>query len=151
MIPALEGSTHINFLLAAQFVATYFATPGGTVPVPGSVSLGHVSSDENPYRIAARDRNPKTVRFAPFLAAYEPPRAITNVGLFARQVVAFGRAASGAVLDSAGKIALGRCFSVVVYGQLVAENCAAVGATPAAVSVIFHALVSDLTADGLAS
>jgi len=149
MIPALEGSTHINFLLAAQFVGTYFSTPEGTVSVPGSVSLGHVSSDENPYWIAARDRNPKTVRFALFLAAYEPLRAIPNVGLFMRQVETFARFASGAVLDSAGQIAIGRCFSVVVYGQLVAENCAAVGATPAAVSVIFHALVSDLTVECL--
>jgi hypothetical protein len=32
----------------------------------------------------------------------------------------------------------------------VAENCAAVPAAPALVSVIFHALVADLTAESLA-
>lgn len=149
MIPALEGSTHINFLLAAQFVGAYFANLKGAVP-PGSVSLGQVSSEENPYWIAARDRNPKTVGFAPFLTAYEPLPAVPNVGLFARQVAAFARFASGSAQDSARQIALGRCFSVVAYGQLIAENCAAGGVAPALVSVIFHALVADLTAESFA-
>src|SRR5204862_2263821 len=77
MIPALEGSTHINFVLAAQFLGAYFAEPEGESPrAPGSVSLGRASSDENPYWTAARDRNPKTVRFSPFLAAYDPLLAI---------------------------------------------------------------------------
>ena len=90
MIPALEGSTHINFTLAAQFIGTYFADLAGEAPAPpGSVSLGKVSSDENPYWTAARDRNPKTTRFGHFLAAYESLRAIPNVGLFARGAEAF--------------------------------------------------------------
>lgn len=149
MIPALEGSTHINFNLAAQFVGPYFANSEQVVPSPGSVSLGQVSSEENPSWMAARDRNPKTVRFAPFLAAYEPFKAVPNVEIFARQVAAFARFASGAALDTARQIALGRCVSVVVYGQLVAENCAAVGVSPELVSVVFHALVGDLTAECL--
>jgi acyl-CoA dehydrogenase len=149
MIPALEGSTHINFSLAAQFAGAYFANSEDAVPVPGSVSLRQVSSDENPYWLAARDRNLKTVRFAPFLAAYEPFRVVPNVELFTRYVVVFARFASSTVLDSARQIALGRCFSIVAYGQLVAENCAAVGAAPALVSVIFHAMATDLAAEFL--
>ena len=149
LIPALEGSTHINFLLASQFAGAYFANPDGAVPQPASVSLGQVGSDENSYLPAARDRNPKTVRFAPFLSAYEPLRAVPNVALFVRQVTTFARFASGAVLDPARQIALGRCLSVVAYGQLVAENCTVVGTAPALVSVIFHALVADLTAEAL--
>lgn len=149
MIPALEGSTHINFSLAAQFAAAYFANLEETVP-PGSVSLGQVCSDENAYWTAARDHNPKAVGFAPFLAAYEPLRAVPNVGLFVRQVAAFAQCASWSAQDSARQIAMGRCFSVVAYGQLVAENCAAIGAAAALVSVIFHALVADLTAVSLA-
>jgi acyl-CoA dehydrogenase len=157
MIPALEGSTHINFGLAAQFLGPYFAESGGAAPpLPGSVGLGRASSDENPYWTAARDRNPKTVRFGPFLAAYEPLRAVPNVALFVQQVEAFHRFAAGGVSapDIAGdpgrQIAIGRCLSIVAYGQLIAENCAAVGVAPATVSVIFHALVADLTAESLA-
>jgi acyl-CoA dehydrogenase len=158
MIPALEGSTHINFGLAAQFLGPYFAAPTGweSPPFPESVALGRASSDENPYWTAARDRNPKTVRFGPFLAAYGPLRAVPNVELFAQQVEAFGRFAAGGISapDVAGdpgrQIAIGRCLSVVAYGQLVAENCAAAGVAPATVSVVFHALVTDLTAESLA-
>lgn len=150
MIPALEGSTHINFGLTPQFVAAYFTDPDGPPP-PGSVSLGQISSDENPYWTAARDRNPRKVRFGPFLAAYERLLAIPNVELFVRQVTAFERLASGVVLDpdSGRQIALGRCFSVIAYGQLVAENCTAVGVSAATVSVIFHGLVADLTLESL--
>ncbi len=150
MIPALEGSTHINFSLAAQFVGGYFTNPEGAVSAPGSVSLDRVRSDENPDWLAAHDRNAKTVRFAPFLAAYEPLQAIPNVGLFVRQVAAFARFVSSATSDSVRQIALGRCFSVVAYGQLVAESCTAVGTAPALVSVIFHAMVADLAAESLA-
>jgi acyl-CoA dehydrogenase len=152
MIPALEGSTHINFALAAQFVAIYFAPPDGvTPPLPESVCLGRASSDENPYWTAARDRNPKTVRFGPVLAAYEPFRMIPNVALFVRQVEAFGRFATGplSVPDVGTQVALGRCFAIIVYGRLIAENCSIAGASPALVAVIFHGLVADLTAESL--
>jgi acyl-CoA dehydrogenase len=152
MIPALEGSTHINFSLAAQFVAGYFSAPDGpAAPQPASVSLGQAGSDENPYWTAARDRNPKTVRFGPVLAAFEPFRAIPNVGLFVHQVEAFGRFANSAspASDVGTQVALGRCLSVVAYGQLIAENCAVVGASPALVAVIFHGLVGDLSAETL--
>jgi acyl-CoA dehydrogenase len=149
MIPALEGSTHINFALAAQFVGAYFADPAGEDPAPGSVSAGRASSEENPYWTASSDRNPKTVRFAHSLAAYEPLQSVPNVAMFARQVAAFGQIARATDSDSRRQVALGRCFTVVAYGQLVAEGCAAAGTAPALVSVIFHALVMDLSAECL--
>lgn len=152
MIPALEGSTHINFALAAQFVVGYFSAPNGSAPPqPASISLGQAGSDENPYWTAARDRNPKTVRFGPVLAAFEPFRPIPNVGLFVQQVEAFGQFANSVspATDVGTQVALGRCLSVVAYGQLIAENCAIVGASRELVSVIFHGLVGDLTTETL--
>jgi acyl-CoA dehydrogenase len=155
MIPALEGSTHINLRMAEQFAANYFtdSAPEPLPARPGSLGLGEVSSGENPYWVAARDRNPRTVWFRPFRAAYEPLRAIPNVGLFVQQVEVFARfvAAAGATadLDPARLIAIGRCLSVVAYGQLVAENCSLTGVAAATVSVIFHAMVEDMTAESL--
>ncbi len=149
LIPGLEGSTHINFAQAVQFVGTYFAPDDGAVASPGSVSLGTIRSDENPYWMTSRDRNAKTVRFAPPLTAYEPLRGVRNVALFAEQVAAFGPFARAAAPDQARQVALGRCFSIVAFGQLVAENCALIGAAPALVSVIFHTLVADLSAECL--
>jgi acyl-CoA dehydrogenase len=57
LIPGLEGSTHINFGLTAQFIDTYFAASGCEPPAPESLTLHKVDADENPYWMAARDRN----------------------------------------------------------------------------------------------
>jgi acyl-CoA dehydrogenase len=154
MIPSLEGSTHINLGLTAQFLDPYFADPPADPPAPGSLALGTAAADENPYWLAARDRTPRTVRFAPCLRAYRPLRAVPNVRLFVKQVRAFrdfGRGVPAMNLTShAGLlIAVGKCFAVIVYAQLVAEMCAAVAAAPETVSAIFHALVEDLSEEAL--
>src|SRR5438552_6841337 len=78
MIPGLEGSTHINFGLTAQFIDTYFAGVEGAANVPESVALGNAIDDENPYWFVQGDRNPRTVSFSHFLRAYEPLRSVPN-------------------------------------------------------------------------
>lgn len=155
MIPGLEGSTHINFALTAQFLDAYFAAPGGEAPAPASLVLHEADPDENPYWREARDRNAKTVRFAPFLEAYRPLRSVPNVGSFVKQVRAFRRFAQGGVsalnpaADAGLLIALGKCFAVIAYAQLVAENCRAMPLAPPMVSLIFHGLIEDLAVEAL--
>jgi acyl-CoA dehydrogenase len=153
MIPSLEGSTHINFETAAQFLGNYFAEPDRAVPVPESVSLDRVSSGENPYWLGPRDRNTHTVRFGGYPSAYGPVRTVPNVGVFVRQVTEFARLANEGMpvlnpsRDQRLLIGLGRCLSVIAYGQLVAEMCAVVGATDATISLLFHGQVEDLSAE----
>jgi acyl-CoA dehydrogenase len=154
MIPSLEGSTHINLGLTAQFLDPYFADPTGDPAVPGSLALGAAAADENPYWLAARDRNPRTVRFAPWARAYQPHKSVLNVQLFVKQVEAYREFARGVtamnLTSHAGLlIAVGKCFAVIVYAQLVAETCAAGAAAPETVSVIFHTLVEDLSEEAL--
>lgn len=155
MIPSLESSTHINFGLTAQFIDAYFAKPVGEVPTPKSLSLGEIEATENPYLTQARARNAKTVRFGHFLKAYGPLRSLPNVRSFAKQVQAFRRfagledSAATPSADAAVQIGMGKCFSVIAYGQLIAENCLAVQAVPSLVSVLFHALIEDLSAESL--
>ncbi|MCI0461392.1 MAG: acyl-CoA/acyl-ACP dehydrogenase, partial [Gemmataceae bacterium] len=155
LIPGLEGSTHINFGLTAQFLSTYFAGSDHEAPIPQSVSLHEADLDENPYWMEARDRNARTVRFAPFLKAYESLRSIPNVRSFVKQVQTFCRFAEGGVsaLNPTGDpgllIALGKCFAAIVYAQLVAENCLAMKVAPSIVSVLFHALIEDLSGEAL--
>lgn len=154
LIPGLEGSTHINFGLAAQFITPYFASPG-EAPVPEPVIPNEADAGENPYWMEARDRNARTVRFAPCLRAYRPLRAVTNVRAFVKQVKAFGRFAQeggsppNPTADGGLLVALGKCFSVIAYAQLVAEGCAAVPVAAPTVSVIFHGLIEDLSAEAL--
>jgi len=152
LIPALESSTHINFGLTAQFIDSYFAGAGAESPPP---LLHATDAGENPYWLEAGDRNAKTVRFAHFLAAYEPLRMVPNVASFMTQVQAFQRFAAGgtsAMNSAVGAellIEMGKCFSAIAYSQLVAENCVAAAVSKSAVSVIFHCLIEDLSAAAL--
>jgi acyl-CoA dehydrogenase len=155
LIPSLESSTHINFGLTAQFIDTYFAGPRSEASAPESLNLLGADPEENPYWTGAHDRNAKTVRFADCLNAYKPLRAVPNVGLFMKQVKAFRSFAEGGVStlnpteDPGLLIEMGKCFSAIAYAQLVAENCLAVKVAPSTVSVIFHALIADLSAGSL--
>jgi acyl-CoA dehydrogenase len=154
LIPGLEGSTHINYGLTAQLLDAYFAAGPEATP-PESLALSAAEPGENPYWMEARDRSARTVRFAHFLRAYLPLRSLANVRSFPRQVRAFRALAEGGVsalnhaADAGLSIAIGKCFSVIAYGQLVAENCLAAGVPLPAVSVIFHRLIEDLSAEAL--
>jgi acyl-CoA dehydrogenase len=156
LIPALEGSTHINFALTAQFIAGYFA---GTdeVQAPESGVLREGDPGENPYWFEAGDRNPRTVRFGHFLKAHRPLRSVANVRLFAKQAKAFRLfadviqgVAQAAKADAGTSVAMGKCFSTIAYAQLVAENCVAARVALSTVAVMFHGLIEDLREESLA-
>ena len=95
------------------------------------------------------------VRFAPFLDAYRPLAHVPNVWLFARQVRAFRLFLLRGVLiqdprqDAEVVIALGKCLSVIAYGQLVAEHCVLAQVPAALVSILFHQSVEDLAQESM--
>src|SRR5207302_5950162 len=55
LIPGLEGSTHINFGLTAQFIDPYFAGSAAGASASESLILGKTDYDENPYWMDTRD------------------------------------------------------------------------------------------------
>lgn len=152
LIPGLEGSTHINFGLTAQFIDNYFADAPADLAadVPHDADVG-----ENPYLMKPGDRNAKTVRFADCLRAYAPLASHDTVQQFIEQVRAFRRFVldGGADHARAGdvglRIALGRTFSTIAYAQLIAERSAVMQVEPPMIAVIFHGLVEDLSVDAL--
>jgi hypothetical protein len=167
MIPSLEGSTHINYGLTAQFIGPYFADAAGDVQEPSSLTVPAIDASENPYWLAGRDRNARTVRFADFRMAYGPLQALANVRLFVKQLEAFHvflsamaalpRRQEGATRhrqaeldDTARSIALGKCLAAIAYGQLIAENCRIAEVASATASVIFHVVIEDFSAQVLA-
>ena len=155
LVPTLEGSTHINFSLTTQFIDNYFAAVLDDMPNPESISLSDDDPDENPYWWEARDRNAKTVRFAPYLKAYEPLRTVPNVQMFVEQAEAFAAFVQGGVaslnpaLDAGLFVGMGKCFSTIAYAQLVAENCLIAELALSSVSVMFHGIIEDLSAEAL--
>ena len=119
------------------------------------MTLDGADPDENPYWVNARDRNAKTVRFSHFLNAYSHLGLIPNVAVFTEQVKAFQTFAAGGLssltpaTDTGSVIAMGRCLSVIAYGQLIAENCHAGQVAAPLISVIFQGLIEDMSAEAL--
>ncbi|MEZ0266240.1 MAG: acyl-CoA dehydrogenase [Phycisphaerae bacterium] len=160
LIPGLEGSTHINLGLAAQFIPGYFDRPDDALTEPPSLVAAGSPAGENPYLMTARAVAPETVAFPPYPRAYEPLMAVPNVRLVAGQARALRRLAGarrtalvggrGAEAVTASAIDLGKCVSAVAYAQLVAENCVRLAVPAPVVSVIFHLITEDLSALGLA-
>lgn len=155
LIPGLEGSTHINFGLTAQFLDNYFSESAGQILSPSSLMLGEAASNENEYWMVARDRHAKTVGFANYLTAYEPIKPVANVSLFMEQVTAFrqfvlcGTKEPSSSTEAHVFIAIGKCLSTCVYGQLVAENCVLAEATQTLINIIFNDLIEDLSVETL--
>ena len=155
LIPGLEGSTHINLGLAAQFIPGYLAKPAGGLQEPKSLAAGEGGPGENPYLMEARSGGVNTIAFHPFLEAYRPLSAVANVRLFARQAKAFSlfvraRSDGAAAAEQELSLALGQCLAGIAYGQLVAENCVKLAVPPQMVSAMFHPLVNDMTVAALA-
>lgn len=155
MIPSLEGSTHINLRLTCQFMKAYFAAPDPDSDVPLSLLLGEIEPVENPYWFAATERNPKSVVFSNYRRAFKPLRGVANVRALVKQIAAFRRFVDIAMqqeddsIDIAITIAIGRCFSTIVYAQLIAEMSHKAGVPIPVVSVVFAGLIEDFSAEAL--
>jgi acyl-CoA dehydrogenase len=150
LIPGLEGSTHVNLSLAAQFIPKYFNQPHENLSQPKSLAAGQSISDENPYLMEARSGNVQTIAFGKYPSAYRPLWSIPNVRMFARQARAFRRfirkrADTAANDDTQMTLAIAHCFAIIVYGQLVAENCLLFDVPREMISAIFQMLIIDLT------
>jgi acyl-CoA dehydrogenase len=156
LIPRLEGSTHINLALTAQFIPRYFTRSDTNLPEPGSLSADPTLRRENPYLITARAGAIHAIDFPFYLKAYRPLTALPNVRLFAVQASAlrlFLRSACAQRALKAGgetALALGQCLATVAYAQLVAENAILLGIPHALISAMFELFVSDLSSSALA-
>jgi acyl-CoA dehydrogenase len=154
LIPGLEGSTHVNLRMTAEFTNRYFANPDPLLREPSSLMAGEADARENAYLMQARTGAVNTVSFPHFLTAYRPLLVLGNVRKFARQCKAFARLIRryphrGAAADLATSIALGSCVATIAFGQLVAENAARLLIPAELVSAVFHSLVIDLSTSAL--
>jgi acyl-CoA dehydrogenase len=154
LVPVLEGSSHINHQLVAQFLRAYFA-PGPRDPParPPSLHALGVSAGENTRLMELSANDAHLVLFADCLAAYWPLVPVPNVSKFVSQVRAFrlfkrrGVPIEDPKQDVEVVIALGKCLAVIAYAQLVAEHCILAEVPAPVVSVLFHQLVEDLSAE----
>ena len=150
LIPSLEGSTHINLMLAAQFMGRYFERSDHELEAPKSLVAGEICSDENPYLFEAGGGTVNTVGFNDFLDAYRPLISIPNVRLLAQQAKAFELFCRNdpvpPATDLQAVLLRANCFAIIAYAQLIAENAARLKVPGEIVSVIFDQVVLDLGA-----
>ena len=154
LIPGLEGSTHVNLRLTAEFIDRYFADPDPHLQEPCSLITGEAVAGENSYLMEARTGAVNTVSFPHFLTAYRPLLGVCNVRKFSRQCKVFRHFFSRyrhkvAAADLATSVALGHCMATIAFGQVVAENAARLLVPSALVSAVFHSLVIDLSTSAL--
>lgn len=156
LIPGLEGSTHINLGVTAQFIPMYFARGAADLAAPPSLAAGEIASEENAYLMEAASTSLNAIAFPRFLKAYGPLMSIPNVRLFVRQARRFAllvRKPRTKKLLAAGTetaLTLGQCMATIAYGQLVAENSVRFSIEPELVAAMFHGIISDMTASALA-
>jgi len=156
LIPGLEGSTHINLGLTAQFIPRYFAEFDPNLHQPQSLVADGVRPGENTYLMEARTGAVNTIAFPHFLEAYRPLRSISNVRSFVKQVKAFQLLVRRADpkkesdADTERTLLMGQCLSTIAYAQLVAENSALLEMPSEVVSTMFHWLVHDFSVAALA-
>jgi len=164
MIPGLEGSTHINYGLTLQFLRGYFFNSDSSIPVPASLIQGTTERSENEYLFKAQTGGASQVRFAPYLRAFENIRSVSNVQILIGQVKAFRlflisyfaenklrqTLGGSAQAEAEAAMALGKCFSTIVYAQLIAENAKITEIPHEAISLIFQQMIEDLSENALA-
>lgn len=154
LIPGLEGSTHINLGLTAQFIPRYFADADVGLNQPHSLIAGECSAEKDDLLQQADTTAAHAVEFPPFLQAYRPLMQIANVRLLVKAAKAFQQFVRSREPDrklgtDPATLALGQCQATIAYAQLVAENAVRLGLPVPIVAVIFHGLVSDFSAAAL--
>jgi acyl-CoA dehydrogenase len=153
LLPVLEGSSHINFALAAQFMEKFFDGSGSGPPSPAAWAAED-RAEENEYLFAARSVSPKSVTFASAADSFQNLERIDSARTFSRQFAAFrsfARSFDSPVPadDTETAVALGKCVSTLVFAQLVAEHVSSIGAPDQIVSLIFDQLVEDISTHSL--
>ncbi|MGI9287056.1 MAG: acyl-CoA dehydrogenase family protein [Pseudomonadales bacterium] len=145
-LPKLEGTVHVNMALIIKFMQNYFFNPGEFVPVPRRDEPGNDDFlfDQGPTRGLGN------IQFHDYNIAYNSVD-LPNVNVFKQQIAAFKNFLVQATPDEQQArdidylLALGDCFTLVVYGQLVLENIAIKGVDDDLIDEIFDFMIRDFS------
>jgi len=150
MLPKLEGTTHVNMALIVKFMKNFLfeAADYPEVGKRAETADDAFLFDQGPTHGLGK------VRFHDYVLAYENVQT-PNVELFKRQIGAFrslllkaGPDASQA-RDIDYMLALGECFCMIAYGQLILENAPYLEVEADLLEQVFDFMVRDMSAHAL--
>jgi acyl-CoA dehydrogenase len=150
MLPKLEGTIHVNMALIVKFMKNFlfssqvFPEIGKCVDTADDTFL----FDQGPTRGLGK------VQFHDYKLAYDTIDQ-PNINLFKQQIEAFrGLLAKAGPDEQQSKdidflLALGECFCLIVYGQLILENAPHLEVEEDLLEQIFDFMIRDMSASAL--
>lgn len=123
MLPKLEGTVHVNMALIIKFMKNYFFNPAEYPDVP---RRDDIANDDFLFD-QGQTKGLAKIQFHDYNIAYNSVD-LPNVDVFKQQISAFKTFLIKAGPDEQQAkdidylLALGDCFTLVVYGQLILEN-----------------------------
>jgi alkylation response protein AidB-like acyl-CoA dehydrogenase len=147
-LPKLEGTVHVNLALALKFLPNYLFGGEAFEPVPTRREAG----DDAFLFAQGPTRGLGKIRFGDWRPAFDEFAHVPNVGRFREQAEALVAMVSDAPLteeqmtdDLDFQQSLAQVFSLVPYGQLIAEEAATQGTPEDIVDLVFEWLVRDFS------
>ena len=150
MLPKLEGTTHVNMALIVKFMKNFLFESADYPEVGKQVETGDDTFlfDQGPTHGLGN------ILFHDYALAYEDVET-ANVEIFKRQIAAFRCLLLKAPPDAAQArdidymLALGECFCLIAYGQLILENAPHFEVEEDLLEQIFDFMVRDMSAYAL--
>jgi acyl-CoA dehydrogenase len=145
MIPRLEGTTHVNIALVIKFMQNYFFNPVDYPVVPKRDDPG-----DDSYLFKQTTGKLSNVTFPDYRQAYEGMDS-PNVKVFREQIELFREFLAKATPSAEQRsnidymLALGEMFTLIVYAQLVLENCRIYQVDEALVNQIFNFIIREFS------
>ena len=141
----LEGTVHVNVQLIRKFMMNYFFNPGNYAKIEPDFS------DKDDLFVFSQGSTGGLgrVTFHDYLPEFKKFAVLPNVNIFMQQIAFFKEMLEKAAPDkkqdndSSWSLPLGEMFSVVVYGQLILEQCGLSGIEIDIVNQMFDFMICD--------
>ncbi len=143
----LEGTVHVNVQLIRKFMKSYFFNPKAYEKVMPELS----PKDDLFVFNQGPTKGLGNVQFHDYRPVFQSFAHLPNVNIFMKQIERFKELLEKAGpdknqdMDSSFSLPLGEMFSVVVYGQLILEQCELSGIDSDIVNQVFDFMVRDFS------
>jgi acyl-CoA dehydrogenase len=145
-LPKLEGTVHVNIALILKFMTNYLFKP---VKYPPVSRQSHSQNDDFLFNQGPA-HGLRKIRFHDYRLAYNSVK-VANIYIIKKQIRIFkmflllAKPNKRQLKDVDFLLTLGEIFTLIVYGQLILENCQVYKVENELVDQIFDILVRDFS------